>query len=32
MSTHHSLRAIHKRIIVLIEAQRSPQWGIAAVA
>src|SRR5215203_2315996 len=25
-SSHHSLGAIHKHIIALIEAQRSPQW------
>jgi hypothetical protein len=26
-SSHHSLRAIHKRIIALIAVQRSPKWG-----
>jgi hypothetical protein len=31
-SSHHSLGGIHKRIIAMIEAPRSLQWGIAAVA
>jgi hypothetical protein len=26
-SSHHSLRAIHKRIIALIAVRRSPKWG-----
>jgi hypothetical protein len=31
-SSHHSLRAIHKRIIALIAVRRSPKWGIYGVA